>query len=95
MASASLKAVKDAGLKVPEDISILCYNDNEIMPILEPAITSIRWPYYEMGKKGAELLLDNGEGNQSVLFETELVKRGSTSNAPEMLKKEFRLKKYC
>ncbi len=82
MAPASLKAVKDAGLKVPEDISILCYNDNEIMPLLEPSITSIRWPYYEMGKKGAELLLDNAEGNQSVLFETELVKRGSTSNAP-------------
>lgn len=81
MAPACLKAVKDLGLKVPEDISIVCYIDNEIMPLLDPPITSIKWPYYEMGKKAAELLLENAEEKKRILFETELVKRGSTSKA--------------
>ena len=78
MAPACLKAVKDVGLKVPQDISILCYNDNEIMSILDPPITSIEWPYYKMGKKAAEMLFENS-GEKIFLFETELVKRGSTS----------------
>lgn len=79
MAPACLKAVKDFGLKVPQDISIICYNDNEIMPLLDPPVTSIRWPYYEMGKKAAELLLENAAEKKQVIFETELVKRDSTS----------------
>ena len=81
MAPACLKAIKDLGLKVPEDISIVCYIDNEIMPLLDPPVTSIKWPYYEMGKKAAELLLENAEEKKRILFETEFVKRGSTSEA--------------
>ncbi len=81
MAPACLKAVKDLGLKVPEDISIVCYIDNEIMPLLDPPITAIKWPYYDMGKKAAELLLENTKDKKRVFFKTELVKRGSTSKA--------------
>jgi len=79
MAPACLKAVKDLGLKIPDDISIVCYIDNEIMPLLDPPVTSIKWPYYEMGKRAAELLLENAEEKKRILFETEFVKRGSTS----------------
>jgi len=79
MVPACLKAIKDFGLKIPEDVSIVCYIDNEIMPLLDPPITSIKWPYYEMGKRAAELLLENAAEKKRILFETEFVKRGSTS----------------
>ncbi len=79
MAPATLKAVKDLGLSVPEDISIVCYNDNEILPLLDPPITSIKWPFYEMGKKAAELLLESSKDKKRILFETEMIIRGSTS----------------
>ncbi len=79
MAPACLKAVKDSGLKVPEDISIICFIDNEIMPLLDPPMTAIKWPYYEMGKKAAALLLDNQDEKNKCIFETELVIRNSTS----------------
>ncbi len=79
MAPATLKAVKDLGLSVPEDISIVCYNDNEILPLLDPPITSTKWPYYEMGKKAAELLLENPRTKNKYIFNTELVIRASTS----------------
>lgn len=81
MAPACLKAVKDSGLNVPKDISIVCYIDSEIMPLLDPPITAIKWPYYEMGKKAATVLLENETDKKRVLFETELVIRGSTSKA--------------
>lgn len=79
MAPACLRAVKDSGLKVPDDISIICYIDNEIMPLLDPSITAIKWPYYDMGKKAAMLLLENGDDKKRYIFKTELVIRNSTS----------------
>jgi len=79
MAPACLKAVKNAGLQVPTDISILCYIDDEIMPVLEPPLSAIRWPFRAMGKRAAELLMEGPREKQSVLFEPELVIRGSTS----------------
>jgi DNA-binding LacI/PurR family transcriptional regulator len=79
MAPACLKALKDLDLKVPNDVSIICFIDNEIMPLLDPPITSIKWPYYEMGKKAAELLLENETDKKKYTFETELVIRNSTS----------------
>jgi len=77
MAPACLKAIKDSGLNVPKDISIICYIDSEIMPLLDPPITAIKWPYYEMGKKAATLLLENRKDKEIILFESELVIRGS------------------
>jgi len=79
MAPACLKAVKDAGMKVPQDISIICFIDNEIMPLLDPSITAIKWPYYEMGKKAAMVLLEKDAPKKKYIFETELVIRKSTS----------------
>jgi len=78
MVPACLKAIKDSGLNVPKDISIVCYIDSEIMPLLDPPITAIKWPYYEMGKKAATLLLENGKNKEIILFESELIIRGST-----------------
>jgi DNA-binding LacI/PurR family transcriptional regulator len=78
MAPACLKAIKDSGLNVPKDISIICYIDSEIMPLLDPPITAIKWPYYEMGKKAATLLLENRKDKEIILFESELIIRGST-----------------
>ena len=80
MAPACLRAVKDSGLNVPEDISIISFIDNEIMPLLDPPITAIKWPYYDMGKKAALLILDNNGNKKKYIFETELVIRNSTSN---------------
>ena len=80
MTPACLKAVKDAGLNVPRDVSIICYIDNEIMPLLDPPITSIKWPYYEMGKQAALLLLEKEDDRKKCIFETEMIIRDSTAD---------------
>jgi DNA-binding LacI/PurR family transcriptional regulator len=79
MAPACLKALKDLGFTVPNDVSLICFIDNEIMPLLDPPITSIKWPYYEMGKKAAQLLLAKETDKQKCIFETEMIIRSSTT----------------
>jgi len=64
------------------------------MPLLDPPITAIKWPCYEMGKKAATVLLENEKDKEKFLFETELMIRGSTSKAHLKLKKESWAKKY-
>jgi LacI family transcriptional regulator len=81
MAPACLRALKDIGLNVPGDISIVAYVDTEIMALLDPPLTAIKIPYYDIGRKAAELLLDGNRVKQGVVFETELVIRGSTAEA--------------
>ncbi len=80
MAPACLKAVKEAGLNVPQDISIICYIDSELMSLLDPPLTAVRLPYYDMGKKAAELLLENHNDKKKWIFETELAIRDSTAS---------------
>ena len=78
MAPACLKGVKDLGMDVPGHVSIISYIDTEIMALLDPPLTAIKIPYYDMGKKAAELLLESGGEKNRVIFETELVIRGAT-----------------
>lgn len=79
MVPACLKAVKDSGLNVPQDISVICYIDDQLIPLLDPPVTALKWPYYDMGKKAAELLVNDYKEKTRILFETELVVRDSTS----------------
>jgi len=79
MVPACLRAVKEANLKVPEDVSILCYVDSDIMPMLDPPVSAIKWPFYEMGKQAASLLIEPAPGKQKILFDTQLLTRGSTA----------------
>lgn len=84
-----LKAVKEFGLKVPEDISIMGFDDLEENAIMDPPITIISQPFYSMGYLAAKHIIDlienkdkeqNGVGslNYATLLNTELIVRGST-----------------
>lgn len=52
-----LHALKDAGLEVPKDVSLISIGDTPIAAHLSPAITSIRTPRYAMGARAVELLV--------------------------------------
>lgn len=51
-----LRAVKEHGFKVPEDISVIGINDSEMSRFSEPALTTMHAPVYEMGQHGANLV---------------------------------------
>ena len=83
MAPACLKAVREKGFKVPQEVSVLCYVDDQIIPLLDPPLTAIQWPYYNMGKKAAQLLINDNLEKQTETFDTELIVRGSTAGIGE------------
>jgi LacI family repressor for deo operon, udp, cdd, tsx, nupC, and nupG len=57
MAMGAIKAAKSKGIRVPEDLSVMGFDDIKFASIFEPALTTIAQPTFEMGKKAMELLL--------------------------------------
>jgi LacI family transcriptional regulator len=73
-------------IRVPEDISIVGYDDIDFAAAAAVPLTSVRQPRQQLGRTAARLLLDeaaDGEGHQhrQVIFEPELVVRQSTQQA--------------
>jgi LacI family transcriptional regulator len=80
-AMGSIRALYDAGLRVPEDVSVLGYDDIQSASFHMPSLTTIRQPLQQMGSAGAEALLRHlgGEHLPHVLrVEPELIVREST-----------------
>ncbi|WP_432876947.1 LacI family DNA-binding transcriptional regulator [Kribbella sp. CA-245084] len=66
-ATGALAAIADAGLRVPEDLSIVAYLDYRAAALVRPAITAVDQPLFELGYQGVELFerLRRGEPCES------------------------------
>lgn len=85
IALGAVRAARRAGLRVPEDISIVGFDDSALMSCTEPPLTTMRQPIEAMGRTVIELLLSQiagtSESGEELLFEPELVLRSSTAPA--------------
>jgi LacI family transcriptional regulator len=52
----AMEAIRDAGLSVPEDISVIGFDDIEIASVVRPALTTVRQDMITIGKRAIELL---------------------------------------
>jgi LacI family transcriptional regulator len=83
----AMRAFRDAGLRIPEDISVVGFDDIQIAAFHNPGLTTVRQPLQAMGQSAGRLLLRALEGEtlpqapQTV--EPELVVRGTTGPPPE------------
>ncbi len=57
MAYGAISAAKQHGMRVPEDLAIVGFDDNVTSAHMEPALTTVHQPFYEMGRRASELLL--------------------------------------
>jgi LacI family transcriptional regulator len=77
----ALRAIHDAGLRVPQDIAIIGYDDLPIATQLEPSLTTIRQPLQRMGMLAVETLINVIHQPQSppqrIVIEPELILRES------------------
>ncbi len=84
LALGAINGVQTIGLRVPEDVSILGFDDVEHATMFRPHITTMAQPCYQLGECAAELLYDllRGEGAQQreVMLPSELKVRASTKN---------------
>lgn len=82
----ALHAIRDAGLKIPEDISIAGYDDSDIATATELKVTTVKHPKEEMGRRAARFLINMIEGKAekpNYVYKPELILRDSTGNVPE------------
>lgn len=56
IAFGAMRAIQETGLSIPEDISIIGFNDSEMSSYTTPALTTIYAPAYDMGQHGANLI---------------------------------------
>jgi DNA-binding LacI/PurR family transcriptional regulator len=54
----AIRALKDAGCSVPGDVSVVGFDDIQSAAYSTPSLTTVRQPLMEMGRRGAEILLD-------------------------------------
>jgi len=82
MAAGALRALKEAGRRVPEDVALVGYDESAIAASTEPPLSSVRQPIEEMGREMARLLLAGIEVKarvpRRVILAAELVVRRSS-----------------
>lgn len=85
MALAAIRRIRDAGLSVPEHISVIGFNDMFPFPPGSPTLSSMRLPLVEIGKTAAQMLLDIVAGkkieNDTVIFTPEYIRRESVKHS--------------
>ncbi|MGQ9629424.1 MAG: GntR family transcriptional regulator [bacterium] len=78
-----LKAAKGVGLRIPEGISVVGFDDRDFASLLDPPLTTVRQRRHEIGERAAEILIERIEGRleetQQVFLPTELIVRSSCS----------------
>ena len=83
----AIRALKEEGLSVPGDVSVVGFDDIQSAAFSTPSLTTVRQPLNEMGKRGARLLLERiatpaaTELVAEVVMQPELVVRESTGMA--------------
>jgi LacI family transcriptional regulator len=82
----SLWALREAGLRIPEDVSVVGFDDVPVAEFAEPALTTVRQPLQRMGQIAAKTVIERIENKAEyipeIAVEPELVVRGSTGPAP-------------
>lgn len=82
MALGAVRAARQRGLRVPEDISVVGFDDSPLIAFTDPALTTVRQPVRAMAHAAAQAVLDAIHGAPvpatEYLYAPELVVRGST-----------------
>ena len=82
IAIGAIKALKEKNISIPQDISIVGFDDINIASLVAPSLTTVRQPSYEIGHLAMEKLIDILEGKENlsnkVEIKLELIVREST-----------------
>jgi DNA-binding LacI/PurR family transcriptional regulator len=92
----AVRAITDAGLRVPRDISVVGFDDIITAAFSQPSLTTVRQPLRQMGTRAAQVLLERiadseKEWPAEIVMEPELIVRESTGPAPGAAGRTFRV----
>ena len=88
LALGAFRAIKEAGLRVPADVSVVGYDDILLAEFFDTPLTTVHQPIEEIARKSAELLFKriegaSGEELHQIILKPHLVVRSSTSICPQ------------
>jgi DNA-binding LacI/PurR family transcriptional regulator len=82
MALGAMQTIKEAGLHIPQDISVVGFNNAPFTGMVDPPLTTVDAPLYQLGQTGAKILHQLIEGSTSpprtTILPTSLITRQST-----------------
>lgn len=85
MALGAIRAARQRGLSVPDDLSVVGYDDSPLIPFTDPPLTTVRQPVQQMASAAVSALLDEigsrRAAHSEYIFAPELVVRASTAAA--------------
>lgn len=88
MAVGAIKAIFESGLRVPEDISVVGFDDNVFAGFTTPSLTTVRRPIEKISSEGARYLLESIEKRENlretIYLRTTLVKRESVASVSKL-----------
>lgn len=84
LAQQGYRAIREAGLRIPQDISVIGYDNYHTSAMLHPALTTFEHPKYNLGRWAARLLLDAIEQGKdampvNIFFQPKIVERESVA----------------
>jgi len=86
MALGVVRAARREGLSVPDEVSVVGFDDSALMSCTDPPLTTVRQPIESMGRSAVAVLVNQIGGapvsSEEMLFQPELVVRGSTGPVP-------------
>jgi LacI family transcriptional regulator len=80
-----MMALKRAGIRIPQDIAFVGFNNDPVSKVIEPNLTTINYPGYEMGQAAAHNLINHLNGTSiiktanTILLHSELIVRASST----------------
>lgn len=83
LAMGAIRAAGSLGIRIASELSVVGFDDVEYATMMNPMLTTVSQPRYDMGRRSAEMLIgqiETGEGKMAAFLEHKLVIRDSTAS---------------
>ena len=78
MAVGAIKAAKTLGISIPDDLAVIGMDNLSVSSMIEPSLSTINVPTYQMGRQAVKMLLEKKENMKYVELDCNLIVRKST-----------------
>jgi len=82
IALGAYQAVRDAGLVIPDDLSVVSFDDSDLASWMRPGLSSLALPHFELGRRAVEILLSDNRPTEIQRVAMPLRERGSIAGPP-------------
>jgi LacI family transcriptional regulator len=86
-----MQTLKDYGIRIPEDIAVVGFNNDAISKIVEPQLTTVHYPGMDMGEIAARNLISHLRGVSNIKHTNTIVVRSELIIRKSSLKKQSHL----